>query len=101
MRGVNMTDHLVKAVAEVCALSPRPAAAEINGDLALGTGESGDYATLLDLLKPMRQAGVPIPLTLGNHDHRDRFRAADPDRLRGPHPLEQRETYLIEPPQPN
>src|SRR5207237_3504765 len=101
MRKVNMADHLTKAVAEVAALSPRPAAAEINGDLALGTGESGDYATLLELLRPMREAGVPIHLTLGNHDHRERFRAAAPTRLRGSIPLEERETYLIESPRAN
>jgi 3',5'-cyclic AMP phosphodiesterase CpdA len=101
MRKVNMADHLVKAVAEVAALSPRPAAAEINGDLALGTGEPGDYATLLELLEPMREAGVPIHLTLGNHDDREHFRAADPKRLRGSIPLEERETYLIESPRAN
>src|SRR4051794_39304306 len=96
LRGVNMGDHLAKVVAEVAALSPRPAASVINGDLALGTGESGDYGTLLNLLKPMREAGVPVHLGLGNHDHRDRFRAALPDRERGVTPLEERQAYVVE-----
>jgi hypothetical protein len=45
----------------------------IDGDLAFGTGEAGDYATLGELLTPLRGAGIPLTLALGNHDHRERF----------------------------
>src|SRR4051794_35525217 len=41
LRKVTMAENLKKAVAEVTALSPLPANSAINGDLALGTGESG------------------------------------------------------------
>ena len=101
LRNVMMAEHLKKVVAEVATLSSRPAAAAINGDLALGTGEAGDYATLVDLLKPLRAAGVPVHLGLGNHDHRDNFRAALPEADRVATPLKARHAYVIESPRAN
>jgi 3',5'-cyclic-AMP phosphodiesterase len=100
LRGVTMAEHLRKAVAEVAALSPRPAASIVNGDLALGTGESGDYVTLLELLAPLREAGVPAHLALGNHDHRDRFRNALPERDRpgADAGFNERQVYAVESP---
>ena len=100
-RNVVMADHLAKVVAEVAALSPRLAAAAVDGDLALGTGEAGDYAVLLDLLRPLRAAGVPVHLALGNHDHRERFRAALPASERRATPLEERHAYVVESPRAN
>ena len=101
LRKVTMAENLKKAIAEVTALSPLPAAAAINGDLAMGTGEAGDYATLLELLKPFRAAGLPVHLGLGNHDRRDRFRAALPEPDRGATPLKEREAYVVESPRAN
>jgi hypothetical protein len=101
LRKVTMAENLKKVIAEVTALSPLPAAAAINGDLALGTGEAGDYATLLDLLKPLRAAGLPVHLGLGNHDRRDRFRAALPAGDRADAPLKDREAYVVESPRAN
>ena len=100
-RGVVMAEHLAKVVAEVAALSPRPAAAAVDGDLALGTGEAGDYAVLLDLLKPLRAVGVPVHLALGNHDHRDRFRAALPEAERRATPIRDKHAYVVEAPRAN
>ena len=100
-RNVVMADHLAGVVAEVAALSPRPAAAAVDGDLALGTGEAGDYAVLLDLLKPLRAAGVPVHLALGNHDHRDRFRAALPAPERRATPIKEKHAYVVESPRAN
>src|SRR6476661_2303240 len=97
-RKANMADHLTKAVAEVAALSPRPAAGFINGDLAFGTGQPGDYATMLKLLKPVREAGLPLHLTMGNHDHRARFLAAVPEDQRDKSPVEGRVACLVESP---
>lgn len=95
MRGVTMAQHLAKVVAEVAALSPRPAAALVNGDLALGLGEAGDYATLLELVKPLREAGLPLHLTLGNHDHREHFRAAVPEGQRDKPAVADREADAV------
>lgn len=98
MRGVTMAENLARAVADVTASSPRPAAAVVNGDLALGTGQSADYATLIELFEPLRQAGVPVLLGLGNHDHRDRFRAALPAKDRIETPFKARQVYQVESP---
>jgi hypothetical protein len=97
-RGVTMARNMGKAVAEVAALSPRPAAAAVNGDLALSEGLGKDYVTLLDLLAPLRAAGVPVHLGLGNHDHRDRFRAALPEKERAATPVADRQVYRVESP---
>jgi len=101
LRGVTMAENLAKVVAEVAALSPLPANAAINGDLAFGTGEVGDYATLLDLLKPLRAAGLPLHLNLGNHDQRDHFRSSIPQSQRDAAALKEREAYVVETPRVN
>jgi 3',5'-cyclic AMP phosphodiesterase CpdA len=73
VRGVNMTDHLNAAVKEVCALASRPAGVFVNGDCAVLKGLAGDYATFSTLIAPLREAGLPIHITLGNHDDREVF----------------------------
>src|SRR4051812_18151327 len=78
-RGVNMFDHMKQVCGEVLKLDKRPAAVLVNGDCAYNTGEAEDYATFLGLLKPLREAGLPIHLALGNHDHREHFWQAIPD----------------------
>ncbi len=72
-RHINMADHLMAVAKEVIELKKRPAGVLISGDLALNSGETGDYATLTELLQPLRAAQLPIHLALGNHDHRERF----------------------------
>lgn len=65
--------HLVTTVEAILALEKRPAAVFINGDLALRDGLPGDYRLFLELIQPLRAAGIPLHLTLGNHDNRDTF----------------------------
>jgi 3',5'-cyclic AMP phosphodiesterase CpdA len=72
-RDVKPCDRLADVVAEVIAWDTKPAGVLVNGDLALGTGEAADYATFSDLIAPLRGAGLPLHLTLGNHDNRERF----------------------------
>lgn len=72
-RDINLADHLTRVVNDVLAWDRRPVAALVDGDLALNTGEAADYATLGELVRPLRAAGIPLHLALGNHDHRDRF----------------------------
>ncbi len=69
-------ENLRIVVADILARPRRPEGVVINGDLALKDGKPGDYTALLTLLEPLRRAGLPIHLTLGNHDDRDHFRAA-------------------------
>ena len=78
-RGTVMFDNLVQARAEVLALEPAPAAVFINGDCAYHNGEAGDYETLLRLLQPIRERGLPLHLSMGNHDNREHLWKSIPD----------------------
>lgn len=86
-RGINMAQHLQKAVGDILDLgkaSRMPAAAIINGDCAHLHGKAADYATLLGLLRPLADAGLPIHCAMGNHDDRDQFRKTIPYEKFGP-----------------
>ncbi len=65
--------HLKAAVEWLLALRKRPAAVLINGDLALKDGQAGDYRRFASLIQPLRDAGLPVHLTMGNHDNRETF----------------------------
>ena len=73
---VNMTDNFRRVVAEVLAEKVQPAAAFLNGDCAFHVGLKDDYHQLATLLDPLRQAGLPLHLSMGNHDDREHFAAA-------------------------
>lgn len=73
------SDHLQSAVKQILALPKKPAAVIINGDLALSIGTAADYAVVRALIAPLRDAGIPVHLTLGNHDVRDVFKQAFPE----------------------
>lgn len=79
VREVNMTRNLERAVAAVRNLGKRPAGALVCGDCAYSTGQTEDYQQVAGLMKPLQQAGMPVHLALGNHDNRERFRAALPE----------------------
>jgi len=74
-REVNMAEHLQQAVREVQRLQEKERAFGlfVNGDLALTEGLPGDYATFVDLMRPVRAAGIDVHLTMGNHDDRTKF----------------------------
>ncbi len=72
-RGINMTGHFRRAASELLALPKRPAGFFLLGDCAFMSGERQDYATLTDLLDPLRSVGLPLHLALGNHDRRETF----------------------------
>lgn len=65
--------HLRETVAWLVGLESFPAAVIINGDIALNDGQSGDYEHFARLIAPLREAGIPVHLTLGNHDDREVF----------------------------
>lgn len=68
--GEVMTDNLRAVVAEILAADEPPRGVLVNGDVAYHEGQAGDYRTFLDATAPLRRAGIPIHLTLGNHDDR-------------------------------
>ena len=65
--------NLRNTVAWLLALPKRPAAIVINGDLALRDGRRGDYEHFAKLIAPLRDAGLSLHLTMGNHDNRAVF----------------------------
>jgi predicted phosphodiesterase len=74
-RNVNMLDHFRKVSQQVIALKDRPSMVLINGDCAHAHGRPQDYAAVSKALAPMRSAGFPIHLGLGNHDSRENLLA--------------------------
>lgn len=100
-RGVVMYEHLEKAGAEVAALAPNPAAAFVNGDCAHLTGGADDYAVLVGLLKPLRERGLPVHLSMGNHDNRENLWKAIPDAESHVDPLRDRQVAVLEFPRAN
>jgi len=78
VREANMYTNFQRASQEILELEQLPSATFINGDCALLTGEDKDYSTLVELLQPIRKAGMAVHLAMGNHDHRDRLWNAVP-----------------------
>jgi hypothetical protein len=101
VRGVNMTNHFQNASLDLLSLPARPAGVFINGDCAYHSGEMGDYGVLADLLKPLREAQMPIHLALGNHDHRHRFWQAFQDATAEKRPVVEKYVSLLSTPRAN
>jgi 3',5'-cyclic AMP phosphodiesterase CpdA len=100
-RGVVMHDHLKQVCDEVIALASAPATALINGDCAYYSGQKHDYATFLDLIRPLRQRGLSVHLTMGNHDERENLWAAVPQSEEHVKDVPERQIVLLETPRAN
>ena len=72
-----------------------PGTVFINGDLAFNSGERDDYAAVLGLLQPLREAGMPIHLNLGNHDERQHFWEGMPTWKTIPNDLPGRQASIV------
>jgi 3',5'-cyclic-AMP phosphodiesterase len=72
-RDCNMHDRLKLVAAEVAKLAAKPVAVVVNGDLAHKTGTAAEYELFAKLIEPVREAGLPLHLALGNHDNFTRF----------------------------
>jgi 3',5'-cyclic AMP phosphodiesterase CpdA len=68
---VNMAQCLAEAAKSVIALNPRPAHLVVNGDCALSNGKEAEYKEFLRLVEPIRDAGITVHVTIGNHDNRE------------------------------
>ena len=95
-RVVNMAAHLEAAVKGVGAMPSRPAGVFVNGDCAFLSGLAGDYATFSKLIAPLREAGMPLHLTLGNHDDRDVFWSALKNAKPAAPPLASKHVSVVE-----
>jgi hypothetical protein len=100
-RGVIMTDNLKSVAAELAALTERPAGVLINGDCAYLDGQRGDYTNLTALLEPIRAAGLPVTLTLGNHDHRGNFWTGVAEAKAAKRPLSDKHVAIVKTPRAN
>jgi hypothetical protein len=76
-RGVVMAANLRRTVGQVLRIGVKPHGVLINGDCAYLDGQEGDYSQLLRCLRPLAEERVQVHCTLGNHDDRGRFRAAN------------------------
>jgi len=91
-----MYDHLTQVCGEVVALDPKPTAAIINGDCAYLHGEIADYQTLLKPLATLRERGLPLHLTMGNHDNREHLWKTIADSESHVEPLPDRQVMVLE-----
>jgi Icc protein len=94
-RGVNMAEHFATVSRELLGLSELPAALFVTGDCAFNSGEKADYGTVTKLLDPIRAAQMPVHLTLGNHDNRERFWEALEEEKTAKRPLADRQAALV------
>ena len=74
-RGINMANHLRRAVEEIVEEESQPAGVIINGDLVTDGSPptTGAYRMLARLIDPLRRRGIPLHLTMGNCDRRGLF----------------------------
>jgi 3',5'-cyclic AMP phosphodiesterase CpdA len=100
-RGVVMFDHLQRTVAQVVRLEPKPVAALINGDCAHLHGRAEDYRVLIELLRPLRESGLPVHLSMGNHDNRENLWKTIPSSQSREGNLADRQIAIVEMPRAN
>lgn len=72
-RDTNMTANLRQVVREILANNEKPSAVMVNGDCAYLKGLPADYANFAECVAPLSQAGLPLHMTMGNHDDRGPF----------------------------
>ncbi|MCB1079195.1 MAG: metallophosphoesterase [Verrucomicrobiae bacterium] len=95
-QGVNLTENLKRVIAEVMQERDQLDGLFVNGDCAFNEGLRGDYDTFAKLLEPVRESGLPIHLTMGNHDDRGPFyEALSAQRPKNP-PVEGKHVSVVE-----
>ncbi len=79
--GARLASYLETIVTRILSNTSRvPAGMIITGDVARTRGLPEDYTTFMDLVHPLREAGIPIYLCMGNHDDRDNLWEAVPEK---------------------
>lgn len=73
-------EKFVRTRNDILKMRPLPLNVIALGDLAYHTGRPEDYALLKELLAPLERAGIRITLGMGNHDRREEFAAAFPEK---------------------
>ena len=70
-----------KAVNEILAMRPLPARVAVFGDVALWFGWHQDYEQSLPGFNRLKDAGIDVFVTTGNHDHREPLFKAHPHQV--------------------
>jgi Icc protein len=97
----NMSSHLQAVTLDLISQPALPAGVFVTGDCAYDDGEIGDYGTFTGLLTPLRQDGMTVHLTLGNHDNRERFWDVLTAERTAPRPLADRQAEFLPSPRAN
>lgn len=100
-RGTNMVENLKKVVAEITAEKDSIAGVIIDGDIAYNEGLHGDYETFVSVIGELARNGMPLHMTLGNHDDRTVFRETFADHTDPPPVMIEKHVSLIETPLAN
>ena len=79
--GIKPAENLARARSRILHWRQLPAGVIIAGDCVYIKGRKEDYKTLAEELRPFSEAGVPVHMALGNHDHRENFWEAFPDAV--------------------
>ena len=95
-REANMAGNLEQCVKEALAWQAKPSGMILCGDCAFNKGEPGDYETFGGLIQPLRKAGLPVHLLMGNHDDREQFATVLGQYEKGPSPVEHHHVALVE-----
>ncbi|HWE39785.1 MAG TPA: metallophosphoesterase [Isosphaeraceae bacterium] len=76
LRDEVMAENLKRVVDDILEADDPPHGVVVDGDLAYHDGQPKDYDTFLATTAPLRAAGIPMHLALGNHDDRSHVRSA-------------------------
>ena len=95
-QGTCMGETFRAVVKEVVAEADTLDGVIIDGDCAFNEGLPGDYETFAVLLQPLVETGVPIHMTMGNHDNRGPFYEALDRRGATTSPVEGKHVSVIE-----
>lgn len=97
----SMGKRLSTAVKQVLEM-PNPAQRVlVAGDCAYLTGETKDYREFIRRIQPLADAGLPVHMTLGNHDDREHFWEALPREHTDANLKLRRQSMFIAAPQAN
>jgi len=99
--GTNMTANLRQVVRELTALDARPAGVLVNGDCAYLKGLPADYANFAQCTAPLRESGLPLHVTMGNHDDRGPLHGALQAQPAAKPVVESKHVSIVESPRAN
>jgi 3',5'-cyclic-AMP phosphodiesterase len=89
----SMAERLSVAVDQV--LAQRPQQVLVAGDCAYLSGGDGDYQEYIRRIQPLVDAGLPMHMTMGNHDRRDNFWEALPAEQAEANAALQRQSMVV------